>query len=115
MATMLQEPSYWILTALAGGRRHGYAILTEVEDLSDRRVSLKVTTLYAALDRLEREGLIANDGEETVGGRRRRYVVLTEQGASRLADEARRFALHSAKALERLRVHGWAPARGGAL
>ena len=39
---------------------------------------LKVATLYAALERLEREGLVAVDGDEAVDGRLRRYFRLTD-------------------------------------
>ncbi|WP_375387002.1 PadR family transcriptional regulator [uncultured Amnibacterium sp.] len=107
MPHRLQEPTYWILTALTGGRLHGYAILTEAATLSGGRVRLKVTTLYAALARLEREGLIAADGEETVGGRRRRHVVLTDAGAAALAAEAARLDADAREATVRLRSHGW--------
>ena len=44
-------------------------------------------TLYAALDRLRSDGLIAADREEIVDGRLRRYYRLTDDGAAALADE----------------------------
>lgn len=87
MTAPLSQPSFWILTALASQRRHGYDILRETAKASDGRVSLKVPTLYAALERLEAEGLIRPDGEEIVDGRARRYFVLTDDGAHRLSDE----------------------------
>jgi len=92
MAASLTTSSFWILTALASGRRHGYEILSETRTASEGRVALKVATLYAALERLEQEGSIRADGEEIVGGRARRYFVMTEQGASRLEAEARAMA-----------------------
>jgi PadR family transcriptional regulator, regulatory protein PadR len=85
--TSLAAPVFWILTALASGRRHGYDIMRETAVASEQRVSLKATTLYAALERLEREGLIRTDGEEVVNGRARRYYVLSEQGSARLTAE----------------------------
>ncbi len=87
MTAFLSQPSFWILTALASGRRHGYEILRETSDASGGRVSLKVASLYAALDRLEAEGAITPDGEEIVAGRARRYFVITQQGAARLSAE----------------------------
>lgn len=108
VVTRMQEPTYWILTALAGGRRHGYALLGEVDALSDGRVRVKVTTLYAALDRLQREGLVVTDGEEIVDGRRRRYFVLTATGAAALFEEAHRLRVAARSAAARLRAHGWA-------
>ena len=70
------EAAYWILTALASGRQHGYGLLREVEALSGGDVRLKIPTLYAAIDRLQVAGLVAEDGDEVVDGRRRRYVAL---------------------------------------
>jgi len=87
MPVSLTPPTFWILTALAGGRRHGYEILRETAEASAGRVALKVTTLYSALDRLDREGLITPDGEEIVNGRARRYYVLTDEGSAALTAE----------------------------
>lgn len=108
MVQEMREPTYWILTAMAGGRRHGYALIGEVDALSDGRVRLRVTTLYAALDRLQREGLVVVDGEETVEGRRRRYFRLTADGAAALQAEALRLELRARRARARLRSTGWA-------
>jgi DNA-binding PadR family transcriptional regulator len=87
MSTSLAGPTFWILTALAAGRRHGYEIMRETQIESAGLVTLKVTTLYASLDRLEQGGLIAVDGEEIVGGRARRYYRLTDKGTARLVEE----------------------------
>jgi PadR family transcriptional regulator, regulatory protein PadR len=87
MPAPLSPPVFWILTALTGARRHGYEILRETTQASGGRVTLKVTTLYSALERLERDGLIASDGEEIVSGRARRYYVLTDGGAASLSAE----------------------------
>jgi PadR family transcriptional regulator, regulatory protein PadR len=100
MNTPLTTSAFWILTVLASGRRHGYEILSETRRVSEGRVTLKVATLYAALERLESEGSIRADGDEIVGGRARRYFVLTEEGASRLGAEARAMA-QAAKAAQR--------------
>ncbi|MDR6867416.1 DNA-binding PadR family transcriptional regulator [Microbacterium resistens] len=81
------QPSFWILTVLTTGRRHGYDIMREASAASEGQVELKVTTLYAALERLEREGLLAADGEEVVNGRARRYYRITDAGSGRLTHE----------------------------
>lgn len=86
MGAPLSRSSFWIVTALAAGRKHGYEILHDVNETSGADF-LKVTTLYAALERLEREGLIAADGEEIVNGRARRYFRLTDPGQQSLAAE----------------------------
>ena len=87
MAQPLGDSAFWILTVLAGERRHGYAIVREVEEASDGAMRLKATTLYSVLDRLAADGLVASDGDEVVEGRTRRYFRLTSTGASRLQQE----------------------------
>lgn len=99
----LQEPSFLILTALAGHARHGYALLQEVAELSGGVVQLKVGSLYGALDRLAAQGLIEVDREEVVDSRLRRYYRLTAAGGQRLAAEAQRLHQQSGVALRRLR------------
>lgn len=90
---VMTEVTFWILTALAGGRQHGYAILRDVEKLTGAEVSLRVTTLYATLERLEHDGRVRRAGDETVDGRARRYYELTEAGHQALAVEAERLAV----------------------
>ena len=102
-ASEMREPTFLVLAALADGSKHGYALITEVAILSDDRVRLRPGTLYAALDRLRDEGLVAVSGEEVVEGRLRRYYELTERGAASLAEEAARLQANAKQALRRLR------------
>jgi DNA-binding PadR family transcriptional regulator len=70
------EPSLYILVSLGNGPKHGYAIMTDVEEMSG--TPLGPGTLYGALARLERRGLIeAMEPEE-----RRRPYRLTALGAT---------------------------------
>jgi DNA-binding PadR family transcriptional regulator len=92
----MREPTYLALTALLDGPLHGYAIIKRVEELSQGRVRLAAGTLYAALDRLTDEGLLAVRSEETVNGRARRYYGLTDEGGAALRAEATRMA-HAAR------------------
>jgi len=80
--------AFFVLTALAGGPRHGYGIVGEVAELSGGRVELKIGSLYGVLDRLATEGLIEADREEAHDGRLRRYYRLTRDGRGALAEEA---------------------------
>jgi DNA-binding PadR family transcriptional regulator len=75
-------------------------------------VRLRVGTLYAALDRLAGEGLVAVESEEVVRGRLRRTYCLTGAGAKTVADEAGRMADLARTARARLRRVR--PALGGA-
>lgn len=87
MAVRLTPVSFWILTAIADERRHGYDIIREAADVSGGAIALKITTLYAALERLEREGFIRSDGDEIVNGRARRYFRATDDGTRALLAE----------------------------
>ncbi|WP_244312548.1 PadR family transcriptional regulator [Microbispora hainanensis] len=98
----MQEATFLILTALAGGSRHGYGIITDVEQISSGRVRLRAGTLYAALDRLRLDGLVSVDREEIVDNRLRRYYRLTPEGSRQLAAEAARVRSHATTALARL-------------
>ncbi len=73
------EPSLLILTSLAEGPRHGYALIKDIEDFAG--VTLGPGTLYGALARLERRGLIRALAAED----RRRPYELTSVGAGALA------------------------------
>jgi DNA-binding PadR family transcriptional regulator len=102
----MQEATFLILTALAGGSQHGYGIITDVEQISNRQVRLQAGTLYTALDRLRADGLIEVDREEVVDNRLRRYYRLTSTGAERLADEAARLHSNAYVAMSRLDLSG---------
>jgi DNA-binding PadR family transcriptional regulator len=111
----LQEPSFLVLTALAGGARHGYALLTDIASLSEDAAPMRAGTLYAVLDRLTNEGLVEVDHEEVVDGRLRRYYRLSGKGAERLGAEIAQMRAQAAVAARRLRVlrAGTAPMSGG--
>ncbi|MDP9482478.1 MAG: PadR family transcriptional regulator [Chloroflexota bacterium] len=72
------EPSLYILVSLSDGPKHGYAIMTDVEAISG--LPMGPGTLYGALARLERRGLI--EALEPVD--RRRPYRLTASGAATL-------------------------------
>jgi DNA-binding PadR family transcriptional regulator len=105
---MMRGPTYLILTAMAAGPQHGYAMIEDVRQTSAGEVRLHAGTLYAALDRLRTAGLIEVDREEIVQSRLRRYYRLTGLGARRLAEETQRQQRHAAVAGERLRRRGLA-------
>ena len=72
------EPSLYILVSLSGGPKHGYAIMTDVEAVSG--TAMGPGTLYGALARLERRGLI----EAMAPVERRRPYRLTGLGEATL-------------------------------
>ena len=108
----LQEPTLFILTALAERPLHGYGVIRSVEVLSGGRVSLRPGTLYGALDRLTDRGLVDVEREEVVDGRLRRYYRLTDDGAAALAAEVERLSSNARVAAEHLRRRAPRPALG---
>lgn len=104
METPLREPTFLILTALAGEPLHGYGLIAEVARLSEGRISLRPGTLYGALDRLGDAGLVAVDHEEVVEGRLRRYYRLSEHGNDVLTSETERMRRNVEAATARLRA-----------
>jgi PadR family transcriptional regulator PadR len=108
MGKAMREPTFWILTALAGQPRHGYGVIQEVTRLSGGEFTILAGTLYAALDRLDAEGLVEVDHDELVDGRNRRYYRLTSSGAAALTAEAGRLERTARTATAQLRQLGTA-------
>jgi PadR family transcriptional regulator PadR len=86
----LQEPTFFILAALASGDAHGYRLLGAIEELSKGRVRLRAGTLYSVLDRLDRDGYIELDRVESEGGPPRRLYRITVAGRALLEAEIAR-------------------------
>src|SRR5919205_3407823 len=99
----LRAPAVFVLTALAAGPQHGYAVIQDVLRISDGRMRLHTGSLYVILDRLREAGLIEVDHEEVVASRLRRYYRLTGAGAARLASETEAARRHADVADARLR------------
>jgi len=99
----MREPTFLVLTALAGEPQHGYAVIEDVARMTGGRVRLRAGTLYAALDRLRSDGLIEVDREEIVQSRLRRYYRLTGVGEQRLTTETARLREQATIAEARLR------------
>jgi DNA-binding PadR family transcriptional regulator len=93
------EPALLILVALADGPKHGYAIMTEAESIGGS--PLGPGTLYAALGRLERRGLI----EPMAPQDRRRPYRLTGAGAIALEEQLHELERFARTGLTRLASH----------
>lgn len=81
-----------ILLTLAGGTRHGYAIIQDIEARAG--VAVETGTLYRALQRLVEQGMVVPTEPRHAEGddERRRYYALTAAGRRAAAGEARRMA-----------------------
>ncbi|MDP9101647.1 MAG: PadR family transcriptional regulator [Actinomycetota bacterium] len=92
------EPALLVLGSLADGPKHGYAIIQAVA--AESGISLGPGTLYAALSRMEEQGLIvAEPGDE-----RRRPYRMTGAGQRLLAERLSAMAAFAQTGLARLAV-----------
>ena len=102
MSTTTQNPEdflpltpavFHILLALADGEKHGYAIMSDVENNTNGRVKMGPGTLYGSIKRMLGTGLIEESDERpdpAMDDQRRRYYKLTGLGAKVARAETRR-------------------------
>lgn len=76
-----------VLQTLVFGPSHGHGIATAIERTSDDVLLVDHGSLYPALQRLEKAGLIASEWGTSDNNRRARFYKLTRPGRARLADE----------------------------
>lgn len=88
----LTEPTFFILLSLVPGRKHGYAIMKDVQVLSQNRVVLSTGTLYGSLKRLLEQGWIKRvpEPEGLTDARERKAYALTDLGRRVLNAETER-------------------------
>ncbi len=90
----LSEAVFFILLSIHQEPKHGYAILREVQFLSEDRIHLSTGTLYGAIKRLLERNLIAqveiHDESQVSSKRPRKLYALTNNGREVLEDEIQR-------------------------
>jgi DNA-binding PadR family transcriptional regulator len=69
----LSEPVLLILMSLAEQPRHGYALIKDIEAMSDGRVRLSTGTLFGAIRRLLENGWIARFQQEDTSRDKQAY------------------------------------------
>ncbi len=79
--------NFLILRALDAGMDHGYGIARWVERVTDDVLSVEEGSLYPALHRLERQGLLESRWGKSANNRRAKFYRLTENGKTGLASE----------------------------
>ena len=78
-----------ILKTLALEPMHGYGIATRIEQVSKGVCHVNAGSLFIAIQRLVRAGLIRGEWKATENSRRAKYYALTDQGRKRLNSETR--------------------------
>jgi DNA-binding PadR family transcriptional regulator len=88
----LSEATFFILLSLSPGPRHGYAIMKDVQGLSEGRVVLSTGTLYGALKRLLDQGWVkrVDDPAPDEVQRERKAYALMDRGRRVLEAEIAR-------------------------
>ncbi|HEY4415974.1 MAG TPA: PadR family transcriptional regulator [Verrucomicrobiae bacterium] len=86
---------FHVLLSLAGGDRHGYAIMQDVETSTEGQIKMGPGTLYGTVKRLLAAQLIEESDERPdpcLDDQRRRYYRLTAVGEQVVRAEAQRYA-----------------------
>jgi PadR family transcriptional regulator, regulatory protein PadR len=78
-----------VLKTLALEPLHGYGISLRIEQMSKGVFRVNAGSLFVALQRLQRSGLIKGEWKATENNRRARYYALTEQGRKQLQEETK--------------------------
>jgi PadR family transcriptional regulator PadR len=78
-----------VLKMLALEPMHGYGIAVRLEQMSKGVFRLNAGSLFVAVQRLQRDGLIRGEWKATENSRRAKYYALTAQGQKRLNSETR--------------------------
>ena len=100
----LTEPVLLILMSLAPQPRHGYALIKDIESLSNHRVRLSTGTLYGALRRLL-EDLWIERFEQADTSRDKQAYRLTAEGRRQLRLEMERLKQLTRMGIARLRMN----------
>lgn len=82
-----------ILLALADGEKHGYAVMREVESMTDGEVTMGPGTLYGAIKKMLNAGLVEESDQRPdpeIDDERRRYYRMTGFGARVMQAETAR-------------------------
>ena len=85
-----------VLKTLSRGPRHGYGIARWLEEATDEMVVVEEGSLYPALYRRERRGLVEADWGTSELGRKAKFYRLTTKGRRHLATETEQWASFAA-------------------
>ncbi len=85
-----------VLKTLAHGPLHGYGIAQRILLSSRQVLDVQQGSLYPALHRLERKGLVECEWKESDNGRMAKFYALTKTGRKQLADELEEWTRYAA-------------------
>jgi PadR family transcriptional regulator, regulatory protein PadR len=85
-----------VLKTVALEPTHGYGIAVRIEQMSKGVFRVNAGSLFVAIQRLQRDGLIRSEWKDTENSRRAKYYILTERGRKRLNHEKRQWGRQAA-------------------
>ena len=85
-----------VMKTLTRGPRHGYGIARWIEEATDEAIVVEEGSLYPALYRLERRGLIEAEWGTSALGRKAKFYRLTPRGRRQLAADTEQWARFAA-------------------
>jgi PadR family transcriptional regulator, regulatory protein PadR len=85
-----------ILKTVALEPIHGYGIAVRIEQMSKGVFRVNAGSLFVAIQRLQRDGLIRSEWKDTENSRRAKYYILTERGRKRLNSEKQQWGRQAA-------------------
>jgi transcriptional regulator len=75
-----------ILKSVSTAPNHGFGIVLHIQSASEGLLRVEEGSVYPALHRLEKQGLLRSEWKVTDNGRRARYYRMTDSGGQRLAE-----------------------------
>lgn len=110
----LTVPVYQILLTLADQDLHGYAIIQDIRERTRGEVDLTASTLYAAVARMVKAGMIVEvEGADGADDPRRRYYRIKPAGRELLEAEALRLERSAQMARDKNVIPAMAATRSG--
>ena len=84
-----------VLKILAHGPQHGYGIAQKILVMSRQVLEVQQGSLYPALHRLERKGMVKSEWRESDAGRMAKFYALTKAGRKHLSDQREQWAKYA--------------------
>lgn len=84
-----------VLRALERGPKHGYAVVSELAELSEGAIQVEDGALYQSLHRMRERGWVNSEWGHAESGKRARFYELTPEGRARLERDARAWLRYS--------------------
>lgn len=82
-----------ILRTLEAGPRHGYGITRRIEQVSGGVLGVEEGSLYPALHRMEKRGLLSSERKRSENNRWAKYYRLTPEGGRKLQSDQKSWAV----------------------